>query len=1108
MITLLLGRAGSGKTAEILNRIAKNVRERVKGNVYIVPEQFSHDAEKEMAEVCPDDACLYAEVLSFSRLEGRVMSEIGGLREKTIDNGGRVLSMMRAVTESLPYLKTYSFGTNKTEFLKSLISTYDELRSAEITVTELFKASELLSSATGDKAKDLSVIFENYERVKELSGLDPGDRLMRLANGIAESSIGAQGEIFIDGFTDFTAQELRIIYELIKKDAKITVALTTPGLNCREPMFAMPSKTGRAIMASASERSIPCSVVICEQKEGGKAPELCFLENNITGYGNELYEGETKAVELYRASGIYEELYLAASKVKQLVMSGARYRDIAIVSPAWANYASAAKGVLSKYEIPYNSSDKDDILNKPVLAFVLSALEAVISNWDRDSISRYMKTGFSGISVDERDLVENYILKWNIRGSSFWNRPEGWKMHPDGYSEKMKEDDKERLQAINNARKVICQPLAFLEKRLENAATGGEKISAVYDFLEKVKLYEKLEEKAAKLQNEGKLKAAGEIAQLWDIIINALEQFFEIIGDKPMDSEEFLRLMRLLLGEYDVSTIPSSVDAVGVGDTKRMRGRGIKHLIVLGATDSAMPSVSESKELLSDRDKAELRNVGLSLIESRDDELSRELGAIYSLFTMPSETLVLSYPETSRRSYMLTRIKNMFGITEKDVDNSVFLYAPNPALELAASHISGDKYAASARAYFMARPEYGSELQKLENAAKMPRGRLDRIMAERLYGKTVSLSASKLDKFYSCRYSYFLKYGLKLKKREPAGLDAPETGTFIHFVLEKTFKETEENEGIAAASDEELREKVKKYCEKYALEKLGGLEDKTGRFRYLFSRLCDDAARIVLNMAEELRNSSFRPIDFELSFNSDEEGDLPPIEIKGETGKTRLIGIADRVDGWLHDGRLYIRIVDYKTGKKSFKLSDVYYGLGMQMLIYLFALQSEGGERYKKEIVPSGVIYAQARDRITSADWDMSEEELEKEKRKDTKGSGLLLNDPDVLEAMENGSKGKFLPIKLSKDGTFSGDNLASAEALGALANHVFMLISQMGEELRRGDLRADPYYRSAQDTACVYCDYFGACHFKKCGEEDRNRFISSLKKPEDAWEKIMREKK
>ncbi len=1107
MLTLLLGRAGSGKTAEILNRISENVKEHVSGNIYIVPEQYSHDAEKEMAEVCPDDACLYAEVLSFSRLEGRVMSEIGGLREKTIDNGGRVLSMMRAVSESLPYLKTYSFGSNKAEFLKSLISTYDEFRSAEITVSDLFRASGKISLLTGDKIRDLSVIFENYERVKEQSGLDSGDRLMRLANGIAESSVGEQGEVFIDGFTDFTAQELRIIVELIKKKADITVALTTPDLNSNEPMFVMPSKTGRALMAAASERAVPCRLVKCEQKTDNKSPELVFLEHNITGYGNKVYTNEVKAVELYSGSGIYEELYLAAAKVRKLTGNGARYREIAIVSPDWTKYASAAKGVLSRYSIPFNSSDKEDILTKPVLSFVLSALDTVISNWDKDFVSRYMKTGFAGISVAEADILENYILKWNIRGSSTWNKPEGWKMHPDGYSADMDDEAKQRLESINRTKAAISEPLCFLEKGLARAETGGEKVSAVYDFLEKVKLYEKLDDKVEKLQNEGKLKTADELSQLWNIIINALEQFYEIIGDKPMESEEFLRLLRLLLGEYDVSTIPSAVDAVGVGDMSRMRGRGIKHLIILGATDTVMPSLSDNNELLSERDRDELRSAGLSLLDSRDDELARELGAIYALFSMPSETLVLTYPETARKSYMITRIGNMFGISEKRIDSSVFLYAPNTALELAASYRSGDRNAASARAYFESRPEYKDELSKLENASKMPRGRLDRMTAERLYGRSVSVSASKLDNFYSCRYSYFLKYGLKLKKREPAGLDAPETGTFIHYVLEKTFKEAENSGGLAAEKDDKLREIAGKYCKKYAEEKLGGLEEKTGRFKYLFSRLCADAERIVLNIANELRNSSFRPIDFELKFAPGEKGDLPSIDVKGETGVSRLIGIADRVDGWVHNGRLYIRVVDYKTGKKSFKLSDVYYGLNMQMLIYLFALKREGSARYAKEIVPAGVLYSPARDEITRADWDLNDAELEDKKLKATKGSGLLLNEPEVIEAMESGSKGKYLPIKLSKDGVVSGDCLAGAEELGALAKHVFMLIAQMGDELRRGDLRADPFFRSARDTACVYCDYFGACHFRSCGDEDRPRFISSLKKPEDAWERIKREK-
>ena len=1106
MLTLLLGRAGSGKTAEILRRLSENVEKGVPGNIYIVPEQYSHDAEREMAEVCPDDACLYAEVLSFSRLEGRVFSEVGGLREKTLDKGGRLLSMMRAVTESAPYLKVYSLGSSKPDYLKSLISTYDELRSAEITVPELFAASKKVDSPTGEKLKDLSLIFESYERVKEQSGLDPRDRLSRLASGIAESSVGNSGEIFIDGFTDFTAQELRVIDELIKKGASITVSLTTADLMSEEPMFALPAKTGRTLMALASKRGVKCETQKLRAQNSAKAPELTYLEKNITGYGKEKYDGKCEAVSLYRGAEIYDELSLAAARTKELVRAGARYRQIAIVSPDWNKYASGARGILGKYSIPFNSSDKEDILNKPLIAFVLSALEVVITNWDRESVCRYIKTGLAGITADERDLLENYLIKWNVRGSSMWQRAEGWKMHPDGYSDNMSDEARERLQIVNSARLAVCGPLAFLEKALA-AETGAGKAEAVYDFLEQAGIYGKTEEKVRELEAKGKLKSADELSQLWSIVTDALEQFSDIVGDKPMDNEEFSRLLRLLLGEYDVSTIPSSIDAVGVGDMSRMRGRGIKHLIIVGATDASMPSFRESGELFSEREKTELRNAGLGLPDSRDDDLSRELGLIYSALTMPSDSLTMSFPETTRKSYMVTRISEMFGIQEKDIDNSVFLYAREPALELAASAVSMDKNSLAARAYFSARPELKTELEKLQLAAKMPRGRLSRMAAEKLYGRNVTLSASRLDKFYSCRYSYFLKYGLRLKRRDPAGLDAPETGTFIHFVLEKTFSAAKEKGGVNSVSDDELRSLARGFCQEYALVKLGGLEDKTGRFKYLFSRLCDDAERIVLNMARELRSSSFSPLSFELRFGGD-GGELPPIEVDGDGGKTRLIGVADRVDGWIHNDKLYIRVIDYKTGKKSFRLSDILYGMGMQMLIYLFALKDEGEELYKKEIVPAGVLYAPARDAITPVSGsDISDEELEAEKLKKSIRSGLLLNDPEVIDAMENGTKHKYIPVKLSKEGLPSGDSLAGAEELGALARHVFMLISGMGNELRQGELSADPYFRSQLDNACVYCDYFGACHFRSAGDEDRPRYVSRVKTPE-AWEKIMRNRK
>ncbi|MBQ4426725.1 MAG: PD-(D/E)XK nuclease family protein [Oscillospiraceae bacterium] len=1102
MLKLLLGRAGSGKTGALLREISALTEKKIGKTIYIVPEQYSHDAERELVTVCPDDVSLYAEVLSFSRLAGRVFQEVGGLAEKTLDKGGRVLTMSLAVAEAAPKLKVYSFGQNKTDFLLSLISAYDELRASCVDNLRLADAADGLDESFRDKISDIALIFECYDRIREKSGLDPRDKLDKLIEGIEGCTLFDGANVFIDGFSDFTMQEMRVIDEILRKECDITVALTTPSIDNSDSCFSLPSKTARSLMALASTRRVRCAVETLKKDDNGGS--LCYLEKSLFDHRFSSFDGNADNISVVTAASPSEELSFAAAEAHRLARSGARWREIAIVSPDWGKYAPLASGILHKYHVPFNSSEKSDVLSKPILSFVTSALELIGSSWNHEAMFRYVKTGFAGANPEDIDLIENYVIRWGIKGETFWLRDADWKMHPQGYSETMTEGDKLTLRRVNEIRRSITDPLGVLSRGLKNAETAIEKAQALYEFFERSALYDKLVLKTEELYERGENRMADEYSQLWELLLNALRQFADIMGEAPLGTDEFVRLFRLMLSQYEIGAIPSSVDAVGVGDMRRMRGRGIKHLFILGASDSAMPSLQTGGDIFSEEERDALRDAGIDLTNSADECMERELGLINSSFTMPSDSLTITCPAYSRRSFIATRIMKVFSLPERTVDDSINLESESAVFELAASPIIGGRSADLAKAYFAAIPEKRSALEMLVAAAKMPRGRLSHITAENLYSRNISLSASKLDKFYSCRFSYFLKYGLKLRRREEASLDAPESGTFVHFILENVTREVMKSGGYHTCTDEEIIALSKRYSVEYAEKKLGGLEEKSGRFRYLFNRLCDDAERIALNMARELRKSDFEPLAFELSFAKD--GDLPAISVEGREGSVSVNGVVDRIDGYIHDGKLYIRVVDYKTGRKVFKLGDILNGMSMQMLIYLFALQNEGSELFKKEIVPAGVLYAPARDPITSVQGNVSDEELMKEKLKNTKRTGLILNDPAIVAAMESGDKKEYIPVSVNKDGAISGESLVSLEELGEISRHIDSLIAAMGDEVRRGSITADPYFKGVQDNACLYCDYFGACHFRVASADDRFRFTPSLKAPE-AMKRIRGEK-
>jgi ATP-dependent helicase/nuclease subunit B len=713
----------------------------------------------------------------------------------------------------------------------------------------------------------------------------------------------------------------------------------------------------------------------------------------------------------------------------------------------------------------------------------------------------YLKTGLVGITAAECDVLENYVLLWSLRGGA-WTRTEPWRQHPDGFGGLYDEETEERLRGINELRRRIAAPLRALQERGEEAATAREQAEALCAFLEEIGLAERLDARAAALESTGMETTAAEYTQLWELLCTALEQCAQVLGETPMEQDEFARLLQLVLSQYDVGTIPVALDRVSAGDMDRMRRRHIRHLFVLGASNERLPLISEGGGVLSDSEREELRELCLELGGGRE-ALSREFSLIYNCLTLPSDSLYMSYAdengsEASLPSFVMDRLRLLFGreALPGDLINARSS-AREPAMELAAS-AAGDSLSVAVRQYWEENKESAARLRALRSAANRQRGRLGADAVRSLYGDTLRLSASRVDAFSSCRFAYFLQYGLKAKPRVPASFAPPEYGSFLHYVLAHVAAEAAERGGFGRVDDEALAEMTDRAVQLYVRQELDDFREKSPRFVYLFRRLGRTVRRVVLDMAEELRVSDFQPLDFELNFA--QATDLPPVALGEGEDALYLTGVADRVDGWEHDGKLYIRVVDYKTGKKSFSLSDVWYGMGLQMLLYLFTLEKSGSHRYGRQIVPAGVLYVPARDAILSRSEDLDDAELIREKAKEKRRSGLLLNDPAVLAAMERGEIPKYLPITVNREGHAAGESLADAAQLAQLSRHIDRTLQALAAELRRGSIAADPYFRSQQENACQYCDFVDACHFDP--ESDQRRFLTKLRSPE-IWARL-----
>jgi ATP-dependent helicase/nuclease subunit B len=653
---------------------------------------------------------------------------------------------------------------------------------------------------------------------------------------------------------------------------------------------------------------------------------------------------------------------------------------------------------------------------------------------------------------------------------------------------------------LDALRRRIIAPLEELRRTPE--APGGTLAAALYGFLERIELPRQLTDRSEALRQRGRLQQAEEYRQLWDILCNALEQCAQLMGEAPMSMAEFGELFRLVLGQYDVGTIPVALDRLSVGELQRMTHKEAKVLFLLGVDDTRFPMVTEQPGLLTQEDRKVLNALGCELDSGPEVLLEREQATACDGVCMPSRKLYLSWArqgsggEECRPANLIEAARRLFpALRVEEPDPALRYNAPLTALESAAREGREDVLEVLAE-----EEAWKDRVAGLRAARGQRRGRLSREAAAELYGERIRMSASKLDTLRSCHFAYFLNYGLRAKARRKAELDPPQVGTFVHYVLEHLLRQAGERGGVKQLTDEAVKELVQGAVERYLREELGDLEKQPPRFQYLFRRLRRSVELIALNVVEELRSSEFEPLSFELGFGDGKT--LPAVELEESGVRLALAGYVDRVDGWVHNDRLYLRVVDYKTGKKSFSLTDVWHGLELQMLLYLFTLSDAGQELYGRQVRPAGVLYLPARDLILSGSRTMTEEQIRTAADKELCRSGMLLDEQEVLEAMEHleGKKGRFLHLKRNKDNVLVGDVLATAEQWGKMRRHVEGVLRAIARELSQGRVDADPWRRGGGQSFCDWCDYRRCCHFEE-GQGDCYRYLYTVKEKE-FWER------
>ena len=1091
MLKLLLGRACTGKTTAILQTMAREARHRAQ--LLIVPEQHSHDSERRLCAVAGNSVSLHAEVLSFTRLASRVFSVAGGAAEPTLDAGGRLLLMDVALRSVSDQLRVYARPSRKPQFLSQLAATVDECKSAAISPEKLLEVAGSIGGEMGDKFFDLSLICGAYETFCDRQGADPRDRLTKLAQALEGFPWARDRDVYLDGFTDFTAQERSVLEQLVRQAHSVTVALTCDRLEGgEEDIFAPARRTAHKLLALARKERVAAEVEVRTEKPPA-AEGILWVERGLFEPVPLPRAGIPAGVELYRAQSPYSEVERAAAELLRLVREeGYRWRELAVTARSMETYGPLIGLLFPRYGVPVFLARMDEVLQKPILVLVTAALDAVAGDYRYEDMFRYLKTGLADVGLEETDKLENYVLKWELRGSA-WTQKKPWDKHPGGYGLPWRERDRQTVAALDDLRRKVSGPLERL--RLCKEKTGEALTLSLYAFLEEIGLAGRLTRRAGELREAGEVTLAAEYEQLWQILCSALEQCARLLGKTPMDWEEFSRLFKLVLSQYQVGAIPVSLDRVTAGEMPRLAHKHCKVVYVLGADDSQLPAAIPSPGLLEDEDRSVLASFGLESAPRLTDKLWRELTILYETCALPSARLIVSYPargvtgEERRPSLLVKKLRALFPelplLDESRLGDDFRYAAPRPALEAAG------RERAVAQA-LKALPDYAPLVERMERSAELERGSLTRPSVEALYGRQVPMSASRMDKYNSCHFSYFMQYGLKAQPRKAAGFQAPEYGSFVHYVLEHILRERR-------GEEIPTREQVAAVVERYVREELGGLAGETPRFRYLFRRLEKSVYAVVENVCQELARSDFKPIAFELGFGG-KDGALPPVELEADGIAVSVSGFVDRVDAWERDGRLYLRVVDYKTGRKSFDLTDVWNGLGLQMLLYLFTLKDKGKELFGKEILPAGVLYLPAREALVAGSRTMTEDERRKAVDKQLTRKGLVLGEDDVLEAMEHVEGDyRFLPLRLRSSGT-TGEALVTAERLGKLERHTRRILGEVAAELAAGNIAADPFWRGPQQNACQWCDYAAACQFREGQGGDRKRWLPKMD-AEEFWE-------
>lgn len=1084
MLNFIFGRSGYGKTHFIYSKIQKYVDQGKSDIILITPEQFSFFNEYRLLEMLGEEKAGHVQCLSFSRLSNEIRRRYGTDGLPLLSKGGKAILMKKAVSSVKDSLILFGKKADNSSFVSSMIEIYDEMKSCNLTGEEILRAgSEMDREVLKNKLSDFAKIISAYDNLIDGKFSDPAENLTKLYNKINGLGYFKNKIVFFDGFNGFVAQEYKILETIIEESENVFFALDTDsfGSSDKYDLFAYVNETASILKRIAQKRSIPFTVTQCSENKRAKCDDLKFAEKELFSDTQKKYSGNCENIRVYNASSAADACDDIARQIKTLLRNGFRASDIAVTMRDKSKYEGILNSAFEKHDVPYFADQRQPVSTQPIMVFALYLIRCISYSFQSSDIFSLIKTGLTDVS-DSKDvyLLENYVYTWNINGSD-WKKP--FERSPKGFAGELSSKDISELEKINYVREYVISKLLKFQKKVKGAKPN-EISKAVFETLKSFSADSHLRDIAVFLNDNNSSALAGEQARTWDMLMDILNQMAVILPDEPMTMKEYYDLFLLVVNTEDLGEIPVGLDNIQIGQADRMRFNNPKAVFILGANEGEFPQTVSGGGLLTESERQVLAEHDFKLYSFGEILNLQERYFAYKACSAPSEKLFVTYTGNTGReespSSIVTGLLEIFDDLKPEKFNYLggeeLLDTESAAFELMAGQYGNNSpFYQTLKKYFSNDPRFNA----VKNIAEDEEQNIEsKETAAELFGKNMLVSASRIEDYFNCPYRYFCKFGLSAKPRQKAQINPMARGTLIHYVLEKILSDVGTKE-LPKLTDREIRALVDGAVENFFIENMGNPKDMPKRFMYNFRRLSKMIYDVVKRLAAEFSVCDFEAKAFELSI--DDTGAVKPFTVELENGGSlRIHGSIDRVDVLEKDGEQYVRVVDYKSGSKDFKLCDIVNGLNLQMFVYLFNLCKD--KKCSLSGIPAGVLYMHSARSVLSVDNKANSEESIKNQEDDSfamKGIIFSTGADDIPQSMEHDLAGKYIPVKVDKKGDIKG-SLADFEQLGLLEEKIYKLMQIMGNSLLGGKISQYPAFSKSHNKNCEYCDFSSVCSLKK----------------------------